>query len=62
MFEQTKPLNNLSIFDVAVSASRGGRNPQSDAPMKIAASKTPRFEVRKGFGKRYEQIVLRFII
>jgi DNA-binding protein HU-beta len=35
-------------IDVAERTEREGRNPQTGQPMKIAASKTPRFKVGKG--------------
>jgi len=40
-------LVGFGTFDVAVRAEREGRNPQTGAPMKIAASKAPRFKVGK---------------
>ena len=40
-------LVGFGIFDVAERAAREGRNPQSGAPMKIPASKAPRFKVGK---------------
>jgi len=40
-------LVGFGIFDVAERAAREGRNPQTGAPMKIAASKAPRFKVGK---------------
>ena len=40
-------LVGFGIFDVAERAAREGRNPQTGEPMKIAASKAPRFKVGK---------------
>jgi len=40
-------LVGFGTFDVAVRAARDGRNPQTGASMKIAASKAPRFKVGK---------------
>lgn len=40
-------LVGFGTFDVAPRAAREGRNPQTGAPMKIAASKAPRFKVGK---------------
>ncbi|MCL2854312.1 MAG: HU family DNA-binding protein [Defluviitaleaceae bacterium] len=40
-------LVGFGTFDVAERAAREGRNPQTGAPMKIAASKAPRFKVGK---------------
>jgi DNA-binding protein HU-beta len=40
-------LVGFGTFDVAVRAEREGRNPQTREPMKIAASKAPRFKVGK---------------
>ncbi|MCL2204342.1 MAG: HU family DNA-binding protein [Defluviitaleaceae bacterium] len=40
-------LVGFGTFDVAERAERDGRNPQTGASMKIAASKAPRFKVGK---------------
>ena len=40
-------LVGFGSFDVAVRQAREGRNPQTGAPMKIAASKAVRFKVGK---------------
>ena len=40
-------LVGFGTFDVAERAAREGRNPQTGEPMKIAASKAPRFKVGK---------------
>ena len=40
-------LVGFGTFDVTNRAAREGRNPQTGAPMKIAASKSPRFKVGK---------------
>jgi len=40
-------LVGFGTFDVAKRAAREGRNPQTGEPMKIAASKSPRFKVGK---------------
>lgn len=40
-------LVGFGTFDVAARAAREGRNPQTGAAMKIAASKAPRFKVGK---------------
>ena len=40
-------LVGFGTFDVAERAEREGRNPQTGAPMKIAASKSPRFKAGK---------------
>jgi DNA-binding protein HU-beta len=40
-------LVGFGTFDVAERAERDGRNPQTGAKMKIAASKAPRFKVGK---------------
>ena len=40
-------LVGFGTFDVAQRAERDGRNPQTGAPMKISASKAPRFKVGK---------------
>jgi DNA-binding protein HU-beta len=40
-------LVGFGTFDVAERAEREGRNPQTGQPMKIAASKAPRFKVGK---------------
>ena len=40
-------LVGFGTFDVAERAERDGRNPQTGAAMKIAASKAPRFKVGK---------------
>jgi len=40
-------LVGFGTFDVAVRQAREGRNPQTGASMKIAASKAPRFKVGK---------------
>lgn len=40
-------LVGFGTFDVAQRAPREGRNPQTGASMKIAASKAPRFKVGK---------------
>ena len=37
----------FGTFDVTERAAREGRNPQTGEPMKIAASKAPRFKVGK---------------
>ncbi len=37
----------FGTLDVTARAEREGRNPQTGAPMKIAASKAPRFKVGK---------------
>lgn len=36
-------ISGFGTFRVAVRAARDGRNPQTGAPMKIKAGKTPRF-------------------
>jgi len=40
-------LVGFGTFDVAERAEREGRNPQTGKPMKIPASKAPRFKVGK---------------
>ena len=40
-------LVGFGTFDVAERAAREGRNPQTGAPMPIAASKAPRFKAGK---------------
>ncbi len=40
-------LVGFGTFEVAERAAREGRNPQSGAPMKIAASKAPKFKAGK---------------
>ena len=40
-------LVGFGTFDVAERKAREGRNPQTGAPMKIEASKAPRFKVGK---------------
>jgi len=40
-------LVGFGTFDVTERAAREGRNPQTGAPMQIAASKAPRFKVGK---------------
>ncbi|MCL2620974.1 MAG: HU family DNA-binding protein [Defluviitaleaceae bacterium] len=40
-------LVGFGTFDVAERKAREGRNPQTGAPMKISASKAPRFKVGK---------------
>ena len=40
-------LVGFGTFDVAERAERDGRNPQTGASMRIAASKSPRFKVGK---------------
>jgi len=40
-------LVGFGTFDVAERAAREGRNPQTGEPMKISASKAPRFKVGK---------------
>ena len=40
-------LVGFGTFDVAERAEREGRNPQTGKPMRIAASKAPRFKVGK---------------
>lgn len=40
-------LVGFGTFDVAERKEREGRNPQTGEPMKIAASKAPRFKVGK---------------
>ncbi|MCL2169345.1 MAG: HU family DNA-binding protein [Defluviitaleaceae bacterium] len=40
-------LVGFGTFDVAQRAAREGRNPQTGKPMKIPASKAPRFKVGK---------------
>ena len=40
-------LVGFGMFDVIERAEREGRNPQTREPMKIAASKSPRFRVGK---------------
>ncbi|MCL2235207.1 MAG: HU family DNA-binding protein [Defluviitaleaceae bacterium] len=40
-------LVGFGTFDVAERKAREGRNPQTGAPMKIDASKAPRFKVGK---------------
>ena len=40
-------LVGFGTFEVSSRAAREGRNPQSGAPMKIAASKAPKFKACK---------------
>jgi len=40
-------LVGFGTFEVSERAAREGRNPQSGAPMKIAASKAPKFKAGK---------------
>ena len=40
-------LTGFGTFEVAERAAREGRNPQSGKPMKIAASKAPKFKAGK---------------
>ena len=40
-------LVGFGTFEVSKRAAREGRNPQSGAPMKIAASKAPKFKAGK---------------
>jgi len=40
-------LVGFGTFDVAARAAREGRNPQTNQPMPIPASKAPRFKVGK---------------
>ena len=40
-------LVGFGTFDVSDRVARTGRNPQTGAPMKIAASKAPRFKAGK---------------
>ena len=40
-------LAGFGTFEVSSRAAREGRNPQSGAPMKIAASKAPKFKAGK---------------
>ena len=40
-------LVGFGTFEVSSRAAREGRNPQSGAPMKIAASKAPKFKAGK---------------
>ena len=40
-------LAGFGTFEVSKRAAREGRNPQSGAPMKIAASKAPKFKAGK---------------
>ena len=40
-------LVGFGTFEVSTRAAREGRNPQSGAPMKIAASKAPKFKAGK---------------
>lgn len=40
-------LVGFGTFEVSTRAEREGRNPQSGAPMKIAASKAPKFKAGK---------------
>ena len=40
-------LFGFGTFEVSSRAAREGRNPQSGAPMKIAASKAPKFKAGK---------------
>ena len=37
----------FGTFEVSERAERDGRNPQTGEPMKIAASKTPKFKAGK---------------
>ena len=41
-------LVGFGTFEVSERAAREGRNPQSGEPMKIAASKAPKFKAGKG--------------
>ena len=41
-------LVGFGTFDVAKRAAREGRNPQTGKPMKIKASKAPKFSAGKG--------------
>jgi DNA-binding protein HU-beta len=41
-------LVGFGTFEVSERAERDGRNPQSGEPMKIPASKAPRFKAGKG--------------
>ena len=45
--EQKVQLVGFGTFEVSTRAAREGRNPQSGAPMKIAASKAPKFKAGK---------------
>jgi len=45
--EQKVQLVGFLTIDVVARAEREGRNPQTGQPMKIAASKAPRFKVGK---------------
>lgn len=40
-------LVGFGTFDIAERSARAGRNPQTGAPMDIAASKAPRFKAGK---------------
>ena len=40
-------LVGFGTFEVSKRAAREGRNPQTGAPMKIKASKAPKFKARK---------------
>ncbi len=40
-------MGGFGTFDVSERAAREGRNPQTGAPMQIAASKAPRFKAGK---------------
>ena len=42
-------LVGFGTFEVSERAARDGRNPQTGAPMKIAASKAPKFKAGKAF-------------
>ncbi|MCR5210775.1 MAG: HU family DNA-binding protein [Lachnospiraceae bacterium] len=42
-------LVGFGTFEVSERAARTGRNPQTGATMKIAASKTPKFKAGKAF-------------
>ena len=51
--EQLKKGNKVQLvgfgtFEVAKRAAREGRNPQTGKPMKIAASKAPKFKAGRG--------------
>ena len=45
--DQKVQIVGFLTIDVAVRAEREGRNPQTNMPMKIAASKAPRFKAGK---------------
>ena len=44
---ETIALVGFGTFEVSERAAREGRNPQTGAPMKIAASKAPKFKAGK---------------